>query len=154
MLPQQILVPVDFSEPSRQALDFAIELAQALKARLFLLHVVAAPVLAGGPSEMGMGTAYAEVMEQMEADARRSLAEYVEHGRKAGLECAGEVIHGSPFQQIIDVADHKQVDLIVMGTRGHTGLKHFFLGSVAEKVVRMASCPVLVTPGQECGDEA
>ena len=153
MLPQQILVPVDFSEPSQQALAYAIELAQALHARLFLLHIIEPPVLATGPGGMGMGMAYAEVMEQMEAEASRHLMNAVERGRKAGLECAGEVMHGAPFQQIIDVAAHKQVDLIVMGTRGHTGLKHFFLGSVAEKVVRMAACPVLVARSEEREDE-
>jgi nucleotide-binding universal stress UspA family protein len=154
MLPQQILVPVDFSEPSQQALDFAIELAQAFQARLFLLHIVETPVIGGGPGEMGMGTAYAEVMKQMEAEASRNLEDYIGHGHKAGLECAGEVMPGAPFQQIIDVADHKQVDLIVMGTRGHTGLQRFFLGSVAEKVVRMAACPVLVTRSEERENDA
>lgn len=149
MLPQQILVPVDFSESSQQALDVAIELAQAFQARLYLLHVIETPVIAGGPGEMGMGTAYAEVMNQMEAEASQNLEDYIGRGRKAGLECAGEVMPGAPFQQIIDVADHKQVDLIVMGTRGHTGLQRFFLGSVAEKVVRMAPCPVLVTRSEE-----
>lgn len=154
MLPQQILVPVDFSEPSQQALDFAIELAQAFQARLFLLHVVETPVIGGGPGEMGMGTAYAEVMNQIEAEASRNLEDYMGRAHKAGLECAGEVTPGAPFQQIIDVADHKQVDLIVMGTRGHTGLQRFFLGSVAEKVVRMAACPVLVTRSEERENDA
>ena len=149
MLPRQILVPVDFSEPSQQALDFAIELAQAFQARLFLLHVIETPVMGGGPGEMGMGTAYAEVMNQMESEASRNLEDYIGHAHKAGLECTGEIMPGAPFQQIIDVADHKQVDLIVMGTRGHTGLQRFFLGSVAEKAVRMAPCPVLVTRSEE-----
>jgi nucleotide-binding universal stress UspA family protein len=154
MLPRHILVPVDFSEPSQQALDVAIELAQAFQARLFLLHVVETPVMGGGPGEMGMGTAYAEVMKQMEAEASRNLEDYVGHVHKAGLECTGEIMPGAPFQQIVDVADHKQVDLIVMGTRGHTGLQRFFLGSVAEKVVRMAPCPVLVTRSEERENDA
>jgi universal stress protein A len=154
MLPQQILVPVDFSKPSRQALDYAIELAPVLQARLVLLHVIETPILGGGPGGTGMGTAYGEVITQMEADASRNLEDDVERGRKAGLECAGEVMHGVPFQQIIDAAGHKQADLIVMGTRGHTGLKRFFLGSVAENVVRMAACPVLVIPSEEPEDEA
>lgn len=154
MLPQKILVPVDFSDPSQHALDYAIELAQAFQARLFLLHVIEPPVVGGWPGGMGMGAAYGEVMEQMEADASRHLEDDVERGRKAGLTCAGEVLHGSPFQQIVEVADQKQMDLIVMGTHGHTGLKRFFLGSVAENVVRMAACPVLVTPGAEREEEA
>jgi nucleotide-binding universal stress UspA family protein len=154
MLPQQILVPIDFSEPSQRALDFAIELAQVLQAHLLLLHVIETPVLGGGPGGIGMGMAYAEVMEQMEGDAKRHLQSALERGRQAGLTCTGEVIHGAPFQQIIDVAAHKQVELIIMGTRGHTGLKHFLLGSVAEKVMRLATCPVLVTPSDAHEDES
>lgn len=154
MLPQQLLVPVDFSETSQKALDFAIELGQALQARLLLLHVIEAPVLGGGPGEMGMATAYAEVIEQIEADASRNLEDALQRARKAGLECTGELMHGAPFQQIIDVADRQQVDLIVMGTRGHTGLKHLILGSVAEKAVRLAACPVLVTPSDVREDKA
>lgn len=154
MLPQKILIPVDFSEPSQKALDVAIELAQPLQARLFLLHVIEPPVAGSWPGGMGMGAAYSEVMAQMEANARQYLEDDVERGRQAGLTCVGEILHGSPFQQIIEVANQKQVDLIVMGTRGHVGLKRFFLGSVAENVMRMATCPVLVTPGEDHEDTA
>lgn len=152
MLPQHILVPVDFSEPSQQALDFAIELAQPLNARLSLLHVIEPFVFAGGHAGMGTGAANAEVIKQMEADATRKLEDYVERGRKAGLECTDEVLYGTPFEQITEVVDHKQVGLIIMGTRGYTGIKHFFLGSVAENVVRTAACPVLVVPGNTSED--
>lgn len=152
MLPQHILVPVDFSDISQQALDFAIELAQPLNARLLLLHVIEPLVFAGGHGGMGTGAANAEVIKQIEVDATQNLENYVEHGRKSGLACTGEVLHGTPFEQITEVANHKQVGLIIMGTRGRTGIKHFFLGSVAENVVRMADCPVLVVPGNTSED--
>ena len=101
---------------------------------------------------MGTGAANAEIIKQMEADATRNLEAYVERVRKAGLACTGEILHGTPFELITDVANHKQMGLIIMGTRGLTGIKHFFLGSVAENVVRTAACPVLVVPDNTSED--
>ena len=141
MVAQHILVPVDFSEPSQQVLDYAIALAGKLEASLTILHVIQRPVLGPGT---GMGAVYGSYMEQVEPAAQQNIRDAVERVRKAGVECAGEVAHGTPFQQIIDMADNRQVDLIVMGSHGHTGLQHFLLGSVAERVVRLAPCPVLV----------
>ena len=92
-----------------------------------------------------MGPTYANLLAQVEADASRTLEGYVQRVRAAGLEGDAVVIHGMPSQHIVDVASAKQVDLIVMATRGHTGLQRFLLGSVAEKVVRLALCPALVT---------
>jgi nucleotide-binding universal stress UspA family protein len=152
MIPRHILVPVDFSTPSEQALAYAVELAGALQARLTLLHIIQPPVLAGGPA-VAMGPAYADLLAQVEADASRTLAGYVQRVREAGLEGDTVIIHGTPFQQIVDVASAKQVDLIVMATHGHTGLQRFLLGSVAEKVVRLAPCPVLVTRSSEDSGE-
>jgi nucleotide-binding universal stress UspA family protein len=148
MLPQHILVPVNFSVPSRQALVYARELASKLLARVTLLHVIQTPPLGGGPTT-GMGMAYADLMAQMEADASQTMVGYVEHAREGGLACDAVIIPGAPFEQIVAVARARQVDLIVMATHGHTGLQRFLLGSVAEKVVRLASCPVLVTRSPE-----
>jgi nucleotide-binding universal stress UspA family protein len=64
--------------------------------------------------------------------------------RETGLDCTATIVHGAPYQQIVDMASANQVDMIVMGTHGHTGLPRLLLGSVAEKVVRLAPCPVLV----------
>jgi nucleotide-binding universal stress UspA family protein len=69
--------------------------------------------------------------------------------RGRGLGGEAVLVHGVPFQQILDLARAKEVDLILMGTQGRTGLHHVFLGSVAEKVVRLAPCPVLVVHGEE-----
>lgn len=153
MLPQHILVPVDFSEPSEQALDSAIELAGKLKARLTLLHIVQPPVLGTGP-DVGLGAAYADLTAQMEADAGRALEASLQRVRQAGVVCKSTLIHGLPFQAIVDCARVQQADLIVMGTHGHTGLQHILLGSVAEKAVRLAPCPVLVTRSPEKEGEA
>jgi nucleotide-binding universal stress UspA family protein len=141
---QHILVPLDFSEPSQQALDYATQLAEKLQARLTLLHVIQTPVVAGGPG-LGTDATLVPYMEQMEAEMQQKIEAVVQQVRQHGLPCDAAVVHGAPFQQIVDLATSKQVDLIVMGTHGHTGLQHLLLGSVAEKVVRLAPCAVLVT---------
>lgn len=148
MLPRHILVALDFSKPSERALGLAIELAGKLDARLTLLHVVHPPTFSAGP-DVGLGAAYANLMEQMEADANHAMAASKQRAREAGLEGDTVLMHGVPFQQIVDFSGDRQVDLIVMGTHGHTGLQHVLLGSVAEKVVRLAPCAVLVTPPPE-----
>jgi nucleotide-binding universal stress UspA family protein len=140
---QHILVPTDFSACSSYALDLAIQLARLLHARITLLHVVQIPYLVGDGSGMGVGVAlYAE---QAEIEAHQRLAAYVQRVSDAGLESETIVDHATPFQRIVDHAEAQHIDLIIMGTHGHTGLQHMLLGSVAEKVVRLACCPVMVT---------
>jgi nucleotide-binding universal stress UspA family protein len=84
-------------------------------------------------------------MAQIEAEARQTIEAHARRVHQAGLVCEAVVAHGTAFQHIIDMAGDKQVDLIVMGTNGYTGLQRFLIGSVTEKVVRLAPCPVLVT---------
>lgn len=141
MSAQHILVPLDFSEQSQHVLDYAIDLADKLEARLTVLHVIQRPVFGPG---MGMEPVYGAYMEQAEPIANQNVSNAVEHVREAGVACEGEVDAGTPFQQIVDMAVNKQVDLIVIGAHGHTGLAHLLLGSVAERVIRLAPCPVLV----------
>lgn len=140
MIPQHILVPIDFSEFSKQALGYAIDLATKLQARLTLLHVIQ-PL----PSGVDIGVILpAGYMEELEAGLHQSLQSYYERVTQAGLQ--GEILveHGIPFKIITDVAATHHVDMIVMGTQGRTGLQHLLIGSVAEKVVRLAPCAVLV----------
>lgn len=153
MLPQHILVPLDFSAPSEQALDSAIELAGKLEARLTLLHVVHPPILDTGPV-VGLSAAYTDLTARMEADAKSALDASIERAREAGLQSEYVLLHGVPFQQIVEFAREQQADLIVMSTHGRTGLQHVLLGSVAEKVVRLAPCAVLVTRRPEKDGEA
>jgi nucleotide-binding universal stress UspA family protein len=142
MTPQHCLVPIDFSEYSLHALDYAVELAGKLYARLTLLHVIQS--LPVGGADMGVTLPYA-YLENLEAELRRSLESYRERITAKGLLSDSVIVHGVPFQEIIETARARQVDLIIMGTHGRTGILHVLLGSVAEKVVRLAPCPVLVT---------
>jgi nucleotide-binding universal stress UspA family protein len=141
MASQRFLVPIDFSECANQALEYAINLGRGLGARLTLLHVIQSIPLGG--VDMGVTLPYtylqdleAEIMQSMEACRARVTA--------AGLEGDIVVVHGVPFHEIVETAKAQKVDLIIIGTHGRTGLQHILLGSVAEKVVRLAPCPVLV----------
>ena len=141
MATQHLLVPVDFSENAQQALEYAIRLASKLEARLTLLHVIQALPLGGG--DMGVTVPYT-YLEVLEAEIARRMQACLERVTAVGLEGESIIVKGVPFQEILETAKTQQVDLIVMGTYGRTGLQHVLLGSVAEKVVRLAPCPVLV----------
>lgn len=144
MAAQHFLVPIDFSAYADQALAYAIALAQKIQARLTLLHVIH-PLPSFG-ADIGMGTALPYTyFEELEAALRQALEEKLQRVHQAGLEGDYVLVNGIPFQVIIDTAAAQHVDLIIMGTHGRTGLTHMLMGSVAEKVVRLAPCPVLVT---------
>lgn len=135
------LVPIDFSEYADKALDYAIVLAQKLQARLTLLHVIQPVPMAG--VDMGMALPY-PYLEDMEAEITRSMEACLHRVTAAGVQGEMIVMHGVPFHEIVETAGSHHVDLIVMGTHGRTGFMHLLLGSVAENVVRLAPCPVLV----------
>jgi nucleotide-binding universal stress UspA family protein len=141
MAAQRFLVPLDFSESANQTLDYAITLAGKLGARLTLLHVIQ-PLPLGGV-DMGVTLPFTYIQE-LEGEIQRSMESSLERVTAAGLEGEIVVVHGVPFHEIIEAAKTQRVDLIVMGTHGRTGLHYVLLGSVAEKVVRLAPCPVLV----------
>ena len=141
MTVHHVLVPIDFSSYAEHALDYAVAFAQKLRARMTLLHVIQPPLVAG--ADMGVWPSPAFV-DELEAAITRDLEGYLARVTAAGLAGEMTVVHGVPFQEIIHTAKARQVDLIVMGTHGRTGLFHVWLGSVAEKVVRLAPCPVLV----------
>lgn len=138
---QHFLVPIDFSEYADQALAYAIRLAGTLDARLTLLHAMQPLPMAG----VDMGVALpATYLQEVEAEVQRSMEAALARVTAAGLTGEQVVLYGVPFQEIVDTAKARQVDLIIMGTHGRTGLLHVLLGSVAEKVVRLAPCSVLV----------
>jgi nucleotide-binding universal stress UspA family protein len=136
---QHFIVPLDFSAYSDRALDYAMGLAKQLQTRLTLLHVIYMPRL--GEAELN------SYIADLEAESRRPMEACLKRVQDAGLEGGMALVHGVPFREIIEVAKAKQADLIIMGTHGRTGLEHLIIGSVAERVIRLAPCPVLVTRG-------
>lgn len=140
---KHILVPTDFGEPAERATDYALALAGKFDAKLTLMHVVyAIPTYA-------YADGFSWPVEELEKAAEEALATAVAtvKQRYAGIESA--LVKGAPWQEILLVAKQRAVDLIVMGTHGHRGLSRMFLGSVAERVVRMSPVPVLTIPSAE-----
>lgn len=99
-------------------------------------------------TQRDVSVSIADYIRQQEAERHRDLETYAHQARSAGLKCDITLSHGVPFQQILGHAHDREVDLILMGTQGRTGLQHVFLGSVAEKVMRLAPCPALVVHSQ------
>jgi len=146
---RNILVPVDFSSHAEKALDFAIGLAKGLGARLELLHCY--PINPGGISPYGIVLPENLDREMRDAASMR-MAEWRERVVAAGLEAEITLAPAFPSEAISATAEEHGSDLIVMGTRGLTGLRHVLLGSVAERTLRIAPCPV-VTVKQDSEDE-
>jgi nucleotide-binding universal stress UspA family protein len=151
-LPRHILVPVDFGPSASQALAYASALATTLEARLTVLHVIEPLGLWGWEGTLEVEASLAAYFTQLEATTRRKLVDMTKHVRDAGVTCAEIVATGIPFQVIIETASARQAELIIMGSHGRTGFAHMLLGSVAERVVQLGSCPVLVVRGQEGHD--
>ena len=135
-----ILVPTDFSAHAGAALEFATGLAKSLGARIHLLHAYSIPVQALTPYDFSIPP---NVWEGIRAAAGQKLAELEEKVAAEGIEVSVHLSQALPTEAITTAAEELRADLIVMGTRGNTGLKHVLLGSVAERAIRTAPCPVL-----------
>jgi universal stress protein A len=138
-----ILVPTDFSEPSEAALEYARGLAGTFGASLLVLHVFDAPVMAGAMSPEGFIAESPEVLARLFEDARSRLQRRVTAADRHHYGAKTEIVTGASADCIVNYARDRGIDLIVMGTHGRSGLAHLLVGSVAEKVVRAAPCPVM-----------
>ena len=147
---KKIMVPIDFSNFSRNALTQAVCLAEEFGASILLLHILepqahrqtltgASATAKGRDDERRMN-----YREQMLEDLRRNEI-------RSGLKSNSLLQKGKPYESIINMAKARDVDLIIMATHGATGLKHVLIGSTTERVVRQAPCPVLVVREKELG---
>ncbi len=141
-----ILCPTDFSASSGAALDVARGLAKRLGARLHLVHVLQMPYI-GFDESMTMASMSVELLTQLRARADEQLKAQLELCKAAQVEADGEQVDGVPHHKIVQLAEG--ADLVVMGTHGRTGLPRLMIGSVAERVIRLAKCPVLTVPTPE-----
>jgi len=135
-----VLVPTDFSDLSKAAIEYAFGVAER-GARIILCHVVDDLPLAYG--YVGAAAAGPELRTTLAREASAAMDQFAPNP-PAGIVIDRQIVHGTPFAAIVDLARKEAVDLIVMSTHGRTGLKHALIGSVAERVVRKAPCPVLV----------
>lgn len=131
-----ILVPTDFSEPSDAAVQYAISMAKQLGAKIIFLHAI-------DWAKLEMTALNSAVSDLIEEPAKTFLNSLVQRAKAMGIEAESKQVDGSPFIQIVQMAETIKADLIVMGTHGRTGLSHLVLGSQTEQVVRHAPCPVL-----------
>jgi len=138
---KKVLCPVDFSESSDHALQYARAFSESYGSRLVMLHVIEVPHLPSY-STFGIPEIYYPV-EDIQKQCEESMDELVKKYSSEKYEISGEVVVGTAFVEIVQKAKKEDFDLIVLGTHGRSGLRHIIIGSVAEKVVRKAPCPVL-----------
>jgi universal stress protein A len=139
---KSILAPTDFSTHSERAVKYACRLAERLGSTLHLLHVLS-EILPAGPDPLLLPVMPPQYYEENEARARETLDRLFspDWGKPASVLTA--VRWGSPVESIVSYALDHHIDLIIVATHGRTGLSHVVLGSVAERIIREAPCPVL-----------
>jgi len=138
----KVLVASDFSDPSESALKYGREFARTFGSALHVLHVVETPVMWAGTEAVGVD--FAGLQRDLEAGARAMLDRIVTQEDRAQLKAVTAIRTGnSPAAEIASYANEEGADIIVMGTHGRRAIGHLLMGSVAEKVVRIAPCPVL-----------
>jgi universal stress protein A len=144
---KKILCPIDHSDCSKEALKYAVSLAMKDEAKLLLLHVIDIRSFNEGLDAMTKQMPDEETLEQL----RVKLLDCIPEEIRDDMDIEAIVVQGIPFAEIISTAKEKEIDMIVIGSHGRTGLSHMMLGSVSEKVVRKAPCPVLTVrqPGHE-----
>ncbi len=139
---RRILLPTDLSEHSETAVPYACSLAERFGAELHLLYVF--EQYTGSSYVPGVPLPAADSdMQQLKHDVAAAMAKWIDDDWAAKLTIVRATCEGSAFVEIIRYAKQQDIDLIVMGTHGRSGVPHLLVGSVAEKVVRKASCPVL-----------
>jgi nucleotide-binding universal stress UspA family protein len=147
---RHMLAPTDFSEYSKQAVVSALELARTFGAKLTILHVVELPPSpAEGYVPPAVNATWPTFLDDLKRQATQDLAQVVPEAESSDVEVVRLVAVGSPHRKIIDTAEAAQVDLIVMATAGRSGFSRLIMGSIAERVLRTATCPVLTIRPRE-----
>jgi nucleotide-binding universal stress UspA family protein len=139
---KRILVPIDFSDHSRRALRYAIPFARKFKASIDLIYVVEPTVY---PADFSFGqVGFPAIEDELRKRGGEELDELIKKDISKQVPARRAVRTGKAFYEILLYAKEEKVDFIIIATHGHSGIEHALFGSTAEKVVRKASCPVLV----------
>jgi len=142
---RNIAIATDGSENTQKAISYGIEIAKLSGAAAHALYVVDTSSFSSIPMDAG----WEEMYEILRKEGEKAVYEVKKRGEAAGVEVREVLLEGHPSTEIIKFAENNDIDLIVMGTLGKTGLDRFLLGSVAEKVVRNSKVPVLVVRSEE-----
>jgi len=140
---KNVLIPTDGSDTAEMAVKQGIELTEAVGAKVYGLYVIDISTFIGVPTE----AVWESIKNLLEEEGKTALGIIEKMAEEGGVEYEMILNEGSPYKNIVQTAEEKKIDLIVMGTAGRVGFDRFLLGSVAEKVVRTAPCPVLVVRG-------
>lgn len=140
--PQKILCPTDFSPLAQHGVQYALDLAQLFGSKLRLVHAYSLPTYFALPEAAVIPSAEYATARSVEHQARLDSA--LESLRASGIDIEGALRIGVTHAEIAEEAEQWNADLIVMSSHGHTGFTHAVLGSVAERVLRVAPCPVLI----------
>ena len=144
---RRILHATDFSKASARALNEAVKLAKQNRAELLIVHVIEpTPYVAG--EEFGGEEIYIKLEDMAKQDSEVSMSKLLRRLKKSNIKAQGLILKGSAHDQIVKAAKSKKADMIVIGTHGRTGLSKLFMGSVAGKVVSLATCPVVTVRGK------
>lgn len=150
----RILMATDFSDFSKEALEYAVLLGRKVGGDLYLLHVFEAPFLSHSGVSPGLRPEIHQWIKEVKEEERIQLDRLAEEVRKMGVKVHPILKEGPPYEEIIRTAGEIPADLIVLGTHGRTGIIHLLMGSVAERVVRRASCPVFTVRPKEVKTQA
>ncbi len=142
--PKKILVPTDFSSYSDKALEEAITIAKSNKSKVYLLHVV--NIMRQCTIEYCMDAAKISELEQESVNySKEQFKKQLDRiAESKDVDVIADVRKGNPYEEILNEQTREGIDLIVISSHGTTGLLHFLIGSVAEKVTKGAKCPVLL----------
>lgn len=142
---RNILIATDGSENTQRAISYGIEIAKLSKATVYALYVVNKFPIISENWTIGKENIY----EIVRSEGEKAVSEIKKIGEASGVEVREVILDGYPSNEIMDFAENNNIDLIVMGTLGKTGLDKLLIGSVAEKVVRASKVPVMVVRGEE-----
>lgn len=135
-------MPTDFSELSRNSLILAFDIAKKYNSKVILLHVFDENLIS--PIYMRSNISVDSYFKELQENFDSTIEKFLENINTDGIDMEWDLVSGTPFVEIVKFAADNGIDLIVMSSHGRTGVAHAFLGSVTEKVVRKAHCPVLV----------
>ena len=145
---RRILHATDYSKASARALDEAVGLAKQNHAELLILHVIEPMSSYAAGEDFGGAELYMKMEESAKQNAQRSMQKLMRKLQQAKLNAKSLLLNGTAHEQIVNAAKTRKANMIVIGTHGRTGLSKLLMGSVAGKVISLASCPVLTVRGK------